>query len=116
VEFRALLYTPASIDPQFYDTYHTRTSPVKLYVKRVLVGDDFGLLPRYLAWVAGLVDSDTLPLSVSRETLLQHSSLKVLKKKLVRTRPPGARMHAHCTCAACMAAPRRACRCARCWR
>jgi heat shock protein 90kDa beta len=39
---------------------------------------------RYLRWVVGLVDSDTLPLSVSRETLQQHGSLKTIAKKLVR--------------------------------
>ena len=39
---------------------------------------------RYLRWIIGLVDSDTLPLNVSREMLQMHSSLKTIKKKLVR--------------------------------
>jgi HSP90 family molecular chaperone len=42
------------------------------------------LLCRYLRWLVGLVDSDTLPLNVSREMLQAHSSLKTIKKKLVR--------------------------------
>lgn len=42
------------------------------------------LLHRYLRWLVGLVDSDTLPLNVSREMLQAHSSLKTIKKKLVR--------------------------------
>lgn len=43
------------------------------------------MLHRYLRWLVGLVDSDTLPLNVSREMLQAHSSLKTIKKKLVRT-------------------------------
>jgi Hsp90 protein len=43
------------------------------------------VLHRYLRWLVGLVDSDTLPLNVSREMLQAHSSLKTIKKKLVRT-------------------------------
>ena len=46
--------------------------------------DTGSLLRRYLRWIIGLVDSDTLPLNVSREMLQMHSSLKTIKKKLVR--------------------------------
>jgi len=54
-------------------------------VRRVFISDEFDeLLPKYLNFVRGIVDSDTLPLNVSRETLQQHSSLKTIKKKLVR--------------------------------
>eukprot|EP00952_Eustigmatos_sp_NYUAD-ZCMA_P009171 37920-Eustigmatos_ZCMA.PRE.1 len=50
---------------------------LRLYVKKVLISDDFEeLLPRYMNFIKGVVDSDDLPLNVSRETLQQHKLLK----------------------------------------
>jgi heat shock protein 90kDa beta len=86
VEFRSILYIPSTAPWDFYDSYYSRKPAIKLYVRRVFISEEFeDLLPKYLSFLIGLVDSDTLPLNVSREMLQQHSSLRTIKKKLVRT-------------------------------
>ena len=85
VEFKAVLFIPKTAPPNFLDHKDGGAGNLKLYVRRVFISDEFqDLLPRYLQWLLGIVDSDTLPLNVSREMLQQHSSLKTIKKKLVR--------------------------------
>jgi HSP90 family molecular chaperone len=85
VEFHAILYIPPKCPWDFYDTFHSRKPSVSLFAQRVLVSDgDFQLLPKYLRWLVGVVDGQTLPLHVSREMLQQHSSMVVIRKKLVR--------------------------------
>ncbi|KAG1359417.1 endoplasmin [Cocos nucifera] len=86
VEFKALLFVPPKAPHDLYESYYNaHKSSLKLYVRRVFISDEFDeLLPKYLSFLRGLVDSDTLPLNVSREMLQQHSSLKTIKKKLIR--------------------------------
>lgn len=87
VEFTALLYIPKKMPRSFteQDEEKGAKSNVRLYIRRVLVGDDFReLLPRYLGFVEGVVDSDDLPINVSRESLQQLRAIRTIKKKLVR--------------------------------
>ncbi|CAL0303511.1 unnamed protein product [Lupinus luteus] len=86
VEFKAVLFVPPKAPQDLYESYYnSNKSNLKLYVRRVFISDEFDeLLPKYLNFLQGLVDSDTLPLNVSREMLQQHSSLKTIKKKLIR--------------------------------
>ncbi|XP_015884861.1 endoplasmin homolog [Ziziphus jujuba] len=86
VEFKAVLFVPPKAPHDLYESYYNANkSNLKLYVRRVFISDEFDdLLPKYLNFLKGLVDSDTLPLNVSREMLQQHSSLRTIKKKLIR--------------------------------
>merc|ERR1711981_923074 len=84
-EFKSILYVPKSAPYDMYDNYYGKASGMRLYVRKVLITDEFeDLMPRYLNFVRGVVDSDDLPLNVSRETLQQHKVLRVMGKKLVR--------------------------------
>ena len=85
VEFKSILFIPEKPPQDLFDNYYNKAAALKLYVRRVFISDEFDeLLPKYLSFIKGIVDSDTLPLNVSRETLQQHTSLKTIKKKLVR--------------------------------
>jgi heat shock protein beta len=86
VNFKYILYIPDNKPSDMFENYYGRNSALKLYVRRVLVNEQFEeLIPRYLNFVKGVVDSDDLPLNVSREQLQQHKMIKVMSKKLVRT-------------------------------
>merc|ERR1712238_592737 len=85
IEFKSILFLPKKAPFDMMDNYHTKKSEVKLFVRRVLVAEKFDeLLPRYLNFVRGVVDSDDLPMNVSREQLQQNKIMKVISKKLVR--------------------------------
>jgi heat shock protein 90kDa beta len=85
IEFRAILFVPGVAAYDMYDNYYSKKSSLRLYVRRVLISDEFeDMVPRYLSFIKGVVDSDDLPLNVSRETLQQAKVLKVMGKKLVR--------------------------------
>ena len=65
--------------------FNDKVKPVKLYVKRVFINDSFqDLMPRWLKFIKGVVDSDDLPLNVSREILQKSKVLSIINKRLVR--------------------------------
>ncbi|XP_024310656.1 heat shock protein 90-6, mitochondrial isoform X2 [Brachypodium distachyon] len=83
VEFRSILYVPATKKEDITDR---KTKNIRLYVKRVFISDDFDgeLFPRYLSFVKGVVDSNDLPLNVSREILQESRIVRIMRKRLVR--------------------------------
>merc|ERR1711904_288452 len=85
IEFKSILFLPKKAPMDMMDNYWSKKAEVKLFVRRVLVAEKFDeLLPRYMNFVRGVVDSDDLPLNVSREQLPQNKIMKVISKKLVR--------------------------------
>uniref|UniRef100_A0A6E8VA70 Heat shock protein 83 n=1 Tax=Anopheles coluzzii TaxID=1518534 RepID=A0A6E8VA70_ANOCL len=85
VTFKSLLFVPKVQPSESFNKYGTKADNIKLYVRRVFITDEFNdMMPNYLSFIRGVVDSDDLPLNVSRETLQQHKLIKVIKKKLVR--------------------------------
>ncbi|XP_022947514.1 heat shock protein 90-6, mitochondrial [Cucurbita moschata] len=86
VEFRSILYVPAVSPMGKDDLVNPKTKNIRLYVKRVFISDDFDgeLFPRYLSFVKGVVDSNDLPLNVSREILQESRIVRIMRKRLVR--------------------------------
>jgi molecular chaperone HtpG len=82
VEYTNLLFIPSS---KPFDLFHPdRKGRVKLYVKKVFISEDLDLVPAWLRFLRGLIDSQDLPLNISRETLQHNLVLEKIKKSVVK--------------------------------
>ncbi|CAG8479992.1 6251_t:CDS:2 [Paraglomus occultum] len=85
VDFRSIVYIPKKAPADMFKKVQDYSRNIKLFVKRVFITDEFlDFVPKYLQFIRAIIDADDIPLNVSRETLQQHKTLQLIKRRLIK--------------------------------